>query len=152
MRSIRFSAAVVALTVVSGSAFAQSAASFSAVEGLVCRGFYDQYKAGGGRLERPESAFKTSAIKNGKFTLLAALAKPGASRGWDTADGNTYLNQKETEFTVQPNGSWHFKNPVAGSNYYLTPVASDDPTVKKFTVRYEANEGWAAGEARCTAK
>jgi len=57
-------------------------------------------------------------------------------------------------FDLQKDGSWHFKNNTAGSNYYLTPVASDEPAVKKFTVRYvdEAGKGWAGGKAECRAK
>jgi hypothetical protein len=76
---------------------------------------------------------------------------PGAGT---LASGNWYLNQHDTGFDLQPDGSLHFKNPVAGSNYYLTPVASDDPAVKKFTIHYvdEVGKGWSGGKARCTAK
>lgn len=123
---------------------------FASVEGLTCRGYYKLSEGGSGHLSRPESAFKIK-VENGKFRFWAARAEPGASNGWDTASGNWYLDQGNTGFDLQPNGSWHFKNPAAGSNYYLTPISSDEPTVKKFTIRYEADEGWSVGKARCTA-
>ena len=128
-----------------------AAADFSAVEGLVCRGFYDQSKGGEGSLERPEAAFKTTTIHGGKFSFQA-LAKTGVSRGWDTATGNAYFVQGDAKFELQPNGSWAFYNSYANSKYFLTPEASSDPSVKKFAVRYEAGKGWAAGKAECRPK
>jgi hypothetical protein len=127
---------------------------FASVEGLTCRGYYKQSEAGAGHLNRPESAFRNSKVENGKFTMLAAKAEPGVSKGWETASGNWYMNQGSTGFDLQKDGTWHFKNTVAGSNYYLTPVASDDPAVKKFTVRYvdEDAKGWAGGKAECRSK
>lgn len=146
----KFAIAVLASAVVSTNAIARD---FSAVAGKVCRGYYNQAEGGSGYLERPESAFKTGTVdKDGTFALMTAKAAPGASRGWDTHNGNGYWLQGSTAFKVQSDGSWLFNNPAGSSRYYLTYVGNDAAGIALFTIRYEHQSGSAVGKASCSAK
>lgn len=129
---------------------------FSSVAGKVCRGYYNQTEGGTGSLTRPESAFKTTTVdQDGKFTLYAAKARPGVSRGWDTASGNDYLSQGGSEFKAQPDGSLMFRNSAGNSYYTLTRVKAEPgspPDSVSFKVLYKFEAGTAVGKAVCTAK
>lgn len=127
------------------------AADFASTVGKTCRGYYKQSEGGTGSLQRPESAFKTGTVgQDGSFTLTAALAKPGASEGWETTNGNAYLAQGSTRFKLQLDGSLVFDNVGAFSSYRLTPVAESAPGTA-FTIVYSHGAGTAVGKAVCSA-
>jgi len=140
-----------ALAVMSGSAFAESGADFTSVAGKTCRGYYDQKTGGTGTLARPLSGFKFTPNKDGRFAY-AAKATEEARDNWKTASGNSYYMQRETGFTVLPNGDWSFENIMTHATYALTRTnakAGDPPGSVSFKVIYKDGNATAAGEAIC---